>query len=372
MIIDVDSKHKIRKPDEVAASDYLEAARGLKVVEEQALSDASQSSARIENALGAYKKDAHGLFGDRNYTHYREELRNRLAKYWSAADGLPRDEKGLEQMRANRKQMQAEISQLQEKFDIDKEKLAYLQQSRDQELTKLSPIGDAIGGVPSHLVPTSQIPNDIRIKRTNPWISISPPYPGWAWAYSWSRRGGMDPWLSRTLSSTTGEVGSFERVWDSDASDDSYMHIDCRNRIGVFYEMPVTGLVESYIELQNIRSYHQVVHDDEFGWSSGTARVGSRITLQVVSPVASGESSAIAFEVWRSGTDFIDWGNSYALGGTYWAHLFSDRVYTAGQMLYILAGSYEYLNESVNDVSYNDQITYDWFIRRVWLRSSGE
>lgn len=182
----------------------------------------------------------------------------------------------------------------------------------------------------------------------------------------------MDPWLSRTLSSTTGEVGSFERVWDSDASDNSYMHIDYRNRIGVYYEIPVTGLVESYIELQNIRSYHQVIHDDEFGWSSGTARVGSRITMQVVSPVASGESSAIAFEVWRSGTDFIDWGNSYTLGGTYWAHLFSDRVYTAGQMLYILVGSYEYLNESVNDVSYNDQITYNWFIKRVWLRSSGE
>lgn len=178
--------------------------------------------------------------------------------------------------------------------------------------------------------------------------------------------------LDRWVNATTGQVGSYERVWDSDASDNSYMHIDYRNQIGVYYEIPVTGLVESYVELQNINSYHQVVHEDEFGYSSGSATVGSRITMQVASPVASSEVGAIAFEVRRGGRDFVDYGFGYTLGSTYWAHLFSDRVYTAGQMLYILVGSYEYLNESVNDVSYNDQITYSWFIKCVWLRSSGE
>jgi hypothetical protein len=275
-------------------------------------------------------------------------------------------------MRANRKKMCTEVRQLQEKFNIDKEKLSRIQQSRDSELKNLAPIRDAEGGMPAHLIPTSQVPKDIRIAHTNPWVEISPPYPGWSWAYTWSRRGGMDPLLSRWMDSTTGEVGSHERVWDTDASDNSYVHIDYRNRVGVFFEMPVTGLVECYVELQNISSYHQVIHEDEFGFSSGTARVGSRITLQVVSPVASNETSAIAFEVWRSGRDFTDWDYGYTLGSTYWAHLFSDRIYTTGQSLYILVGSYEYVNETVNDVSYNDQVTYCWFIKRIWLRSSGE
>ncbi len=372
MIIDVDSKHKLVKPDGIAASDYLGALRGMSVLEERVISETRQSAARIEDALSDYQKEVQTLFGEKKYTNYREQIRDRIARYWAAADGLPRDNEGRVQMKANRKQMSSEINQIQKTYGIDEEKLAFLQQSRDQALTKLSPIRDTNGGSPSHLIPTSQIPHDLRAGRTNPWVSITPPYSGSSWQYGWSRRGGMDPRLSGVANATTGEVGSHQRVWDSDASDNSFMHIDYRNRVGVFFQIPVTGLVEAYIELQNIGSYHQVIHDDEFGWSSGTARVGSRITMQVVSPSESSESSAVAFEVRRSGTDFSDWGNGYTLGNSYWAHLFSNQLYTAGQMLYLLVGSYEYLHETVNDVSYNDQVTYRWFIPRIWLRSSGE
>lgn len=51
MIIDVDSKHKIVKPDAVGAGDYLDAVKGMKALEEQTISGLRQNSDRIENAL---------------------------------------------------------------------------------------------------------------------------------------------------------------------------------------------------------------------------------------------------------------------------------------------------------------------------------
>lgn len=373
MIVQVDSRSRIEKPSHITAADYLEAARCMSVLEGQRIVKAQEVTDRLVRLSLEHRKSVVEVFGEERYERYRARIREATAEIRAAVDSHPRDEDGRHRVSSARDEIREKVRQVQEKVGLDVRKLQALQERRAREFHALfvTP-APATGASPSLEMPSS-VPSEILTGRTNPWQLFTPPYSGWAWDYAWSRRGGIDPILSGTDNPTTGEVGSSERTWDVDAGDDDFLHLDYHNKIGVFFTIPVTGLVESWIEVQSIASYHQVIHEDEWGWSSGLARVGSRVTMQVASPMPSSEVGAQAFEVLRGGSDFTDWAlSSYVLGNSYWGHLFSDHVYPAGQGLYILFGTHEYTNEWVDDVEYNDQVTYRWFVKKLWIRSSGE
>jgi hypothetical protein len=372
MSTQTDSRHYVERPNHVSSADYLEALQGVTNLEAQRVAALRKTSEKVERINSEYERRITALFGADRHEHYRAQLRDRTAKIWAVADAHSRDNEGRNQVRAMRDAMRAEVRKLQSTFGLDEAKLRSMHEARIPELDALMILPEAPAGGTPHLVTGNSVPLEIRTGRTNPWQAITPPYSGWSWAWSWSRRGGMDPIMSGHLNSDLGDVGSSIRVWDSDVGDNDFMHCDYRNAVGVYFTMPATGLVEAWVELQNLSSYHQVIHEDEWGWSGGYARVGSHVTMQVASPSVGAEVGVATFEVNRGGTDFSDWGWGYPLGSTYWAHLFSPEIHPAGQTLYVLFGSYEYLNESVDDVEYNDQVTYRWFIRRLWLRSSGK
>jgi hypothetical protein len=373
VILQVDSRHRIERPGHVTATGYLQAARCMAALEEQRLGRAQDTTDRLQQISARQREAVVKLFGEVRYQGYRARLRDAAAQIRASTDSHGRDDQGRKQVRSIREAAREKVRGIQAELKVDPKALKALQERRMHEFHTLFADPEPAAGATPSLATPNAVPADILTGRTNPWQAFTPPYAGWAWDYSWSRQGGIDPILSAIDDSNTGEVGSSERAWDNDAGDNDYLHLDYHNKVGVFYTIPITGLVESWIEVQSIASYHQVIHEDEWGWSSGFARVGSRVTMQVASPVPSGEVGARAFEVIRGGEDFSEWAlSSYVPGNSYWGHLFSDRVYEAGQELYVLVGSHEYINESVDDVEYNDQVTYRWFIKTIWLRSSAE
>ncbi len=373
MLIQVDAHSHIEKPSHVSTDDYLEAARCMSMLEQQRLAHAREVTDRVSRLSLEHRKAVGELFGEERDQKYRARIREAGAERRTAIDSYPRDDDGRRRVRARRDEIRTNVRRVQDDLTLDVRKLQALQERRAQQFHGLFALPAAVVGATPSLVSPSSVPSEILTGRTNPWQLFTPPYAGWAFDYAWSRRGGIDPILSGIDSPTTGDIGSSERTWDNDAGDDDFLHLDYHNKVGVFFTIPVTGLVESWVEVQSVASYHQVIHEDEWGFSDGFANVGSRVTMQVASPVPSSEVGARAFEVVRGGTDFTEFAlNSYVVGNSYWGHLFSDRVYTTGQSLYILFGSHEYTNETVNDVEYNDQVTYQWNVKKLWIRSSGE
>lgn len=373
MLIDVDSGSRITRPAHVDPYDYLDAARGVDALGQDRLHRTREVAGRMSDTSAGFRRAVADAVGQERYAAYRSGVAEALGRLRATADTLPRDVDGFERLDAQRLRLREEVGALRAELGIDPATLAGISAERQELCQSVLSFPEPVDGATPSLVVPGAVPSELLTGRTNPWQLFEPPYDGSAWDYSWSRRGGIDPILRGVDNATTGQVGSLERTWDDDASDADYLHLDYHNAVGAFVGMPQTGLVESWVELQSIASYHQFFHTDEWGWSDGWGRVGSRVTMQVVSPEASGRVGAWALDVQRSGTDFSDWRlDSYVTGGTYWAHLYSDRVYSAGRMLYVLFGSHEFTHEAVNDVSYNDQVTYEWFIRRIWVRSTGE
>src|SRR3990172_7989150 len=136
--------------------------------------------------------------------------------------------------------------------------------------------------------------------------------------------------------------------------------------------MPSTGLVEVWIEGQSAASHHHLSLYDEFGWSDSFAYQRNYLTLQTSDGVPDEQKTSQMS--WFSETGYSDgyWDTHYLSdGATYWAHLFSGVSYPSGSWVYIQVGTRTLNNCFANDVSVYSTIHFRWFIRSIWVESTG-
>jgi hypothetical protein len=222
---------------------------------------------------------------------------------------------------------------------------------------------------PNYIVLPEQVPEDVH----NPWATFTPPYPGWAWDYAWQKSDEPHyPSFWRYLDSASGELGSYTHTHVSGADDSDFAYVRYRTSIRFWYRIPATGLVELWMQMQCIDTPYSGYLHDEWGWSNSACDQESYGRLRVIHPGPGAPRKATILDYRRTGTD-ANWSRDIALPGEYrWAHFFSTESYTANTWLLLEVGTEDWNHFWSNDVTIHSAMTMHWFLRRVYVRSTGE
>ena len=219
----------------------------------------------------------------------------------------------------------------------------------------------------------SDVPQEIRAHKTNPWTVVGPPY-GWAWWYAGSTDGvTFIPTLY--LDAATGLVGNVSFLRDSDASDNDYGHIKYSTTVSFWYQMPAAGLVEVWIEAVARSAHHHLSLINEFGWSDSSVNQHNYLTLNASLGGSTSELQMSEMS-WFTESGYVEgyWDNHYLTnGGTYWANLKSDPrvIFPAGSWLLVEVGTLNFHSCFVNDVEVYSNMDFSWVIKHVSVHSTG-
>jgi hypothetical protein len=222
---------------------------------------------------------------------------------------------------------------------------------------------------PNYLVPPEMVPKDIH----NPYVVYGPPYPGWAWAYSWDKSD--EPWyptFARYLDSASGGLGTYTHIHVSGADDDDWSQVRYRTAMRFWYHLPVAGMAEVWMDMQCIATPYSGWLEDEWGWSDSHCDQESLAYLRVIAPGPGAFRRSTILDYRRTGTDAHWSGDAAAPGVFRWAHIFSADAYAGGTWLLLEVGTEEWNHFWSNDVSIHSAMTMRWFLRHVYVRSTGE
>jgi len=93
--------------------------------------------------------------------------------------------------------------------------------------------------------------------------------------------------------------------------------------------------------------------------------------LQVISPYYGMPRKGTILDYRRTGTD-ANWTRYVAPPGSYrWAHVFSSDAYPVGWQL-VEVGTEEWNFFWTNDVSVHSAMLMKWYLKNIYLRSTGE
>jgi hypothetical protein len=206
----------------------------------------------------------------------------------------------------------------------------------------------------------------------NPWTTYGPPYPGWAWSCAWGKSD--EPWypdFARYLDAAAGQLGTYTHTHVDGADDSDYAYVDYRTAMRFWYRMPTAGMLEIWMKMQDIQTSYSGWLNDEWGWSDSACDQESYATLRMITPGPGVFRKGTILDYRRTGTT-ASWGGDVAAPGVErWAHLFSADAYPAGTWCLVEVGTQEWNNFWTNDVSIHSAMTMRWFLKNVYVRSTG-
>ena len=257
------------------------------------------------------------------------------------------------------------------RLGVDHEALRAVSEETRSRLAELQPAPQLQDGKPVMLVLPRDVPAEIREGRANPWTDVRPPYAGWSWSYSW--------WaydfavsVNHFLDSAAGLVGNVVSLTDSDAGDFDVPRGEHQTSVGFWYLMPSAGLVEVWIEGQSAASHHHLSLYDEWWWSDSSTYQYDFLTLKATGASPSGVRTSQMSWFYQTGHTSGHWDNHYLCDGcAYWAHLYSDIAFPAGSWVWVEIGTKNTNYAFADDVSVYSDIDFRWFLRSVWVESTG-
>lgn len=220
---------------------------------------------------------------------------------------------------------------------------------------------------------------DLENVTDNPWTYRTPPYDGSS-GYDLKEYDGFEGRsdelvVSHFESASTAEIGckSFIGIEYAFSEEDSYCHTTAGSDVWISFLMPITGLIEIYVDLQSIETtYHGSIYDG-FGFSDIDMYQKSKVYLEDVQP--EGQTPERRYETlldYRR-DDEGSWSGDVAWPGDYlYPHLYSMHSYAAGQLVTLKIGVEDEHYVDMNDMSCYSYLTNRWFVSKVALRSSGE
>lgn len=97
--------------------------------------------------------------------------------------------------------------------------------------------------------------------------------------------------VARYPDATSGTVGTYTHNHASGADDLDYSYVRYRTGLRFWYQMPMTGMVELWAQMQAIDTPFAGWLNDEWGWSDAECDQESRARLQVIVPGPSAAGS---------------------------------------------------------------------------------
>lgn len=333
------------------------------------LNNAKNLNTKILRISKEYRKELRSIIGDQNIKNYNglhRKLRNRVNNVVLKAE--PTFE-GETEIRGARKKIIEESRNYLKTIDFNTN---LAKRARDKHKKELQ---DAIRDTikrpekPNYLVLPEKVPKDIH----NPWEIYQPPYPGWSWSYWW---GVSDepryPIYSRYLNAAAGQIGTYTSNYVSGADNSDYSYVRYRTAVRFWYKIPVAGMVNCWVRMQSIDTRHSGWFDDEWGWSDATCDQESKAYLRVINPGPGALRYATILDYRRSGTDASWNGTLLYPGYERWAHVYSSDSYPSNTWLLLEFGTEDWNHFWCNDVSVGSYMTMRWFLKNIYLRSSGE
>ncbi len=342
-------------------------------IEQEELKEAQSLVDVAERFKAEYLKKFNSVIGDKNLDRYlklRDKLRQHVRDVIRKAPPTAAGE--------------AEILKVQDKAADESRKFLGeigFDMTRASKLQKEYRIRvyDALSEVrgkpeePNYLVLPEMVPKDIR----NPWVSLSAPYPGWAWAYSWYKTDEPSyPTFARYLDAASGEIGTSTHIQVTGADNSDKSFVRYRTGIRFWFRLPAAGMAEVWLHMQCINTTYSGYFYDEWGISWAACNQESHAYLRVIVPepdVTLPPSRKSTILDYRKTGRMASWVREIAdPGDSRWCHLFSVDVYPGGTWLLLEVGTEEWNEFWTNDVSIRSNLWLRWFLKRVYVRSSGE
>jgi hypothetical protein len=313
-------------------------------------------------------KDVNSLIGSEQLRAYKElhnEVRAKIVE-------IPLSFKSTSESKEKEGKYRQKLVKKGQKFiaslDVDKKRIEsvlkdYVKKSSSTFDKYLHPKEEA----PYVITDATKVPKQTH----NPWMWKYPPYSDeWGTYWSSGTRGGR--WVSHYENRYTGQIGTQSQIYIHGADDSDWAYTNALSEVWVWYKMPVAGMVEAWLYLQNIDGYYNGCEDDEWGWSNADIKQQSWPYMEVFYPQGGRRyGNLLDFHI---GECDCCWSGkvAYANPGDFrYAHLFSTKSYAANQWLLIAFGIHDYNNVWVNDMSVDLAMTNRWFMHHLAIRSTG-
>lgn len=342
--------------------------------------NASHQSRAKEIGSGAKKflqivekrtKALEALLGSKKYQRLREfvnEQRTLYAEKFQPPGGAEISDEEIQGLR--QQQREASLKFLRDiNISPDQLQATNARSGKQTESLVSRPADDQTG----QLVLPADVPESIRQRKSNPWTVKTPPYQGWeATASGWSYGYGSSANLYTDMS--TGLSGSQNYLSNASAGDfDGALQL-CDSTVAFWYKVPATGLIEVWVEGQVGEDTNVLTHWNEFGWSSCSTEQQNFLVMRIIGgggKTYGAMRAALVVSFKKSALEGY-WFNHFLPGGNiYWAQLFSDIPYKAGEWVIVQAGTRTSNFSKSDDVEIYSSLLYKWFIKSVWVDSTG-
>lgn len=216
------------------------------------------------------------------------------------------------------------------------------------------------------LVKREDVPKELLAKSTNSWSFKKPPFPGWAWSFSYWTVDNFSANYFRQIEQNTGRLlnqASLINLFDQ--GDDDEGKIEHVTEIGFWHRKVSAGPIEVWIESEAEEVRHFVSLWNVSGWSDSYVSQKNYLTLRIGSPRHMSKMSWF----WEDGYTDGWWNNCYLIGGeTYWAHLVTAQSFAANEWVFVFVGQKNWNYASANDVEVNSAMNTIWKIKSVQIR----
>ncbi|HET7456498.1 MAG TPA: hypothetical protein VFJ74_02520 [Gemmatimonadaceae bacterium] len=342
----------------------------------------ARRGARVQRRVDAiaedYRVHLREKLGERKYAglrDYRNEMRRAHAEHRGSSSSSTDERASAEQTAARARRRGQTLATL-ERLGIRAADLTRLAARARRRIARLVPKREdeaaADGSDVGRLLRARDVPATVREGRKSPFTIVTPPYVAkGTWTDGWTTD---EVHYSRTdhLDVATGLVGSKVNLDDPDASDFGFGWKERHTRLGFWYQMPATGLVDLWLEAQSGLSRHALRLYDEWGVSSASVYQVAYLTMQTV--VGGKAETRRTTEVSSFGKDDETDGHwdveSLVDGHSYWTHFFSSTPHKPGTWIWIRVGAVSYNHVITNDVEVHSAIDFRWFLKSVQVGTS--
>jgi hypothetical protein len=205
----------------------------------------------------------------------------------------------------------------------------------------------------------------------SPWHSIYPPYSyshGEAYYVHSGSASAFAPFVSHYENYLTGEFSCHSQNYIHNAGDHAHQMTVASSIILIFFQMPVSGRLNIWTQLQCIGSSYWGGLWNYFGYSDATTMQSSRYFMTVGESLGMQEAYFRLLDYRRHTDDDVEWSGNMVMPNEYRTfNLVTDIPYSAGQWVPIRAGILDVEDAVCDDMSFFGEIKNSWILRGVYV-----
>jgi hypothetical protein len=253
---------------------------------------------------------------------------------------------------------------------VPSERLRTIYREVTREAQALVPVTNSVPGYADWLHPVERpTESDVR-DDPHAWRTFRAPFGGWQTGRStFSSGGSFAVNTTHHLDTNAGLVGNTVTLTNTDASDFDNGWAVVDTQVKVWFQAPVTGVVETFIEARAGRGLHSLRVYDEFGTSDSSTTQQNWHMAHVLHPNVSQPSFGYLSRFnWNTDDNANVQREFITQGRVYTSRLFSDGPIPQGQWVEIRVGTRTQDGSITNDMEIYSLSEFRWFLQAVSVR----